>query len=103
MPKLISIIIPVYNRVEIFEKSLLSAIQQNYENKEIIVVDDGSIPAISNFKFQISNDLQIKWFRQDNAGAPSARNKGFRESKGDYLIFWDADIEAESDMLEKMA
>jgi len=101
--KLISIIIPVYNRAEIFEKSLISATQQSYENIEIIVVDDGSEPAISNSKFQISNDLEIKWFRQENAGAPSARNKGFRESQGDYVIFWDADIEANKEMISKMS
>jgi len=106
MPKLVSIIIPVYNRVEIFEKSLLSAIQQNYENKEIIVVDDGSVEG--NVESGIWNvkkntNVNIIYYRQENKGAPVARNKGFELSKGDYLIFWDADIEAESDMLEKMA
>ena len=103
MPKLVSIIIPVYNRAEIFEKSLLSAVNQTYENKEIIVVDDGSIPAISNFQFSIFKNYNIKLIRQENKGAPAARNKGFQVSKGDYVIFWDADIEAEPDMLEKMA
>ena len=106
MPKLVSIIIPVYNRAEIFEKSLLSAIQQNYENKEIIVVDDGSVEG--NVESGIWNvkkntNVNIIYYRQENKGAPVARNKGFELSKGDYLIFWDADIEAESDMLEKMA
>lgn len=101
--KLISIIIPVYNRAEIFAKSLLSAIEQDYENKEIIVVDDGSISPISNFKLQIPNNQQVKWVRQENKGAPSARNKGFGLSKGEYVIFWDADIEADKSMLSKMS
>ncbi|MDD2656003.1 MAG: glycosyltransferase family A protein [Patescibacteria group bacterium] len=106
MPKLISIIIPVYNRVEIFEKSLLSATQQNYENKEIIVVDDGSVEGnvergMRNVKK--NTNVNIIYYRQENKGAPAARNKGFDLSKGEYVIFWDADIEAESDMLEKMA
>ena len=102
MADLVSVIIPTYNRAHLLPRAIGSVLAQTYQPMEIIVVDDGSLPAISNFKFQISNDLQIKWFRQENGGAPSARNKGFRESKGDYVIFWDADIEAEPDMLEKM-
>ncbi|MFA7244853.1 MAG: glycosyltransferase family A protein [Candidatus Magasanikbacteria bacterium] len=106
MSKLISIIIPVYNRAEIFDKSLLSATQQNYENKEIIVVDDGSVEGnvergMRNVKKNIN--VNISYYRQENKGAPVARNKGFELSKGDYVIFWDADIEAESNMLNKMA
>ena len=105
MPKLVSIIIPVYNRAEIFEKSFVSATQQNYENKEIVVINDGSTENIKNV-IDIVNvknrNIEIKYFIQENSGAPSARNKGFVESKGDYVIFWDADIEAESDMLSKM-
>ncbi|OIO19583.1 MAG: hypothetical protein COY69_02740 [Candidatus Magasanikbacteria bacterium CG_4_10_14_0_8_um_filter_32_14] len=103
MNKLISIIIPVYNRAEIFEKSLLSATKQNYENTEIIVVDDGSTPPIFNFQFSIFNNPKIRWYREENKGAPAARNRGFTESKGEYVIFWDADIEADKNMLTKMS
>ncbi len=107
---LISIIIPVYNRIEQFKKTLDSVLKQTYQNIEIIVVDDGSVPQISNFKFsgdtdplgQIQNNIDIVFYRQDNKGAPAARNKGFEMSKGEYVIFLDADIIAESDMIEKM-
>jgi len=102
MTQLVSIIIPVYNRIEVFEKTLESVFAQDYENIEIIVVDDGSFPSIFNFQFEIFNDSRIKWFRQENKGAPSARNKGFELSKGNYVIFWDADIMAEPYMLSKM-
>ncbi|MFA7314512.1 MAG: glycosyltransferase family A protein [Candidatus Magasanikbacteria bacterium] len=104
--KLISIIIPVYNRASIFEKSLLSAIQQNYENKEIIVVDDGSNDNVKNVVDVVSvenKNIEIKYIRQINKGAPVARNRGFKESQGEYVIFWDADIKAEKDMLTKMS
>jgi len=44
----------------------------------------------------------IKLHQQENKGAPAARNMGFELSKGDYVIFWDADITAKPGMLEKM-
>jgi glycosyltransferase involved in cell wall biosynthesis len=39
---------------------------------------------------------------QKNSGGPAARNRGFRESKGDMIVFWDADVVAVPTMLEKM-
>lgn len=96
MSPLVSIIIPVFNRPETFRRSLDSALKQMYQDIEIIVVDDGSSPAI---------DVQhsgVQLFRQENKGAPAARNFGFTKSKGDYVIFWDADLIAEPEMIEKM-
>lgn len=40
--------------------------------------------------------------RQSHAGAPAARNKGLQEAKGDYVIFWDADVIGNPDMLQKL-
>lgn len=96
MNPLVSIIIPVFNRPEVFECSLASAFKQTYSNIEIIVVDDGSNPPI-----KIENS-QVQLFRQENKGAPAARNFGFSKSKGEYVIFWDADLIAEPEMIEKM-
>lgn len=96
MQPLVSIIIPVFNRQEAFERSLVSVLNQTYINKEIIVVDDGSNPLIK------IDEPQVQLFRQKNKGAPSARNFGFSRSKGDYVIFWDADTIAEPGALEKM-
>jgi len=96
---LISIIIPVYNQARELELALTSIEQQTYRNFEVIVVDDGSSPEfqISNFKFQ-----NIRIVRQPNQGAPAARNRGLEIAKGEYVIFWDADVVAEPVMLEKM-
>lgn len=96
MQPLISIIIPVFNRPEVFEHALASALNQTYTNTEIIVVDDGSNPQIK------IDQPRVQLFRQENKGAPSARNFGFSKSKGEYVIFWDADTIAEPDALEKM-
>lgn len=129
---LISIIIPVYNRIDAFKKTLDSVLEQTYKYIEIIVVDDGSTEGnVEEVVNNVSEVLEtaetspaetpsslpstfptrrgdhrvvrdIIFFRQENKGAPAARNKGFELSQGDYVIFWDADIIAEANMLEKM-
>ncbi len=96
---LVSVIIPVYNRGEIFKRSFESASQQTYPNLEIIIVDDGSSPAIS---LPPEATEKIKLIRQENRGAPAARNRGFAESKGEYIIFWDADLIALPEMIAKL-
>lgn len=96
---LISIIIPVYNRPEIFVRSLQSAIDQDYPNVEIIVVDDGSVPAISIPQSLVG---KVRLLRQENKGAPAARNYGFFNSTGELVFFWDADLVAVRTMLSRL-
>ncbi len=96
---LISIIIPVYNRPEIFAHSLKSALDQDYPNTEIIVVDDGSVPAITVPQHLLS---RVRLFRQENNGAPAARNFGFSKSAGELVFFWDADVVAKKELLSTL-
>ncbi len=93
---LISIIIPVYNRPLEFAVALASAEAQDYLAKEIIVVDDGSEPAIT-----VSNET-IKLIRQKNQGAPVARNVGASYAAGEYVIFWDADMTAPKNLISQL-
>lgn len=94
---LVSIVIPVFNRQEIFAQSLASALAQDYPYLEIIVVDDGSEPAI------IVPDLpRVKLIRQTNQGAPAARNHGVAGAYGDLVIFWDADVLAPKNFISKL-
>lgn len=95
---MISIIIPVYNQSTALVKALDSIFAQTYKDIEVIVVDDGSVEEI-NIEYSI---LNIKYIQQKHAGANTARNRGFAASKGDYIIFWDADVVGKPDMLEKM-
>lgn len=99
MQSLISIIIPVYNHEQALEKALGSIFEQTYKDIEVIVVDDGSEEVISPKSKVIS---QMRVIRQDHKGAAAARNRGLEEVKGEYVIFWDADVIAEPEMLEKM-
>jgi len=104
---MISIIIPLYNQADKITKCLDSISRQSYQNYEIIVVNDGSkdkpLKVIKEYKKIFEEKQKVfKYFEQENKGAPSARNKGFEESKGGYVIFCDADAILEARALEKM-
>ncbi len=95
MKGLVSIVIPVYNHLKELNDALASIDKQTYKNVEIIVVDSGSDEKLLESK-------KYKLIRKENKGAPSARNSGLDVAKGEYIIFWDADIVAESTFLEKL-
>jgi len=101
---MISIIIPVYNQASKLAKCLDSILLQTYDNFEILIIDDGSTDNVYRVyeKYKSKFNLKIKYHRQENMGANSARNKGFSISRGEFLLFCDADIELRKDMLEKM-
>ncbi len=103
MQPLISVIIPVYNQSSELGLSLDSLQKQTWKNLEVIVVDDGSDVLIEKSGIEDAlGETRFELIRQENLGAPAARNKGFEFAKGEFVIFWDADVIAEPDMLEKM-
>jgi len=95
---LISIIIPVYNHEQALKQALASIAAQTYKDIEVIIVDDGSAIPV---KCQVSS-VKCLILQQQNRGAPAARNRGLEEAKGECVIFWDADVIARPDMLERM-
>lgn len=104
---MISVIIPVYNHASVLGRCLASLAEQTLLPGEVIVVDDGSTDDFEKIAAEISKDekfknLNIKIIRQQNRGAGAARNRGFAESTGELVIFWDADTIACPEMLEKM-
>lgn len=105
---MISIIIPVYNHAKELSKCLDSVLRQSYREFEAVVVNDGSTDNIQTvldkYALIFANEgLDFKAIHGANKGAGAARNKGFLESKGDYVIFLDADIVMKPRMLQKMA
>lgn len=102
---MISIIIPIYNQANKLSACLNSIKNQTYSNYEIIVVNDKSrdrLSAIIN-KYKKIFGYKIEFYHnQKNHGAPYTRNKGFRYSKGGYIIFVDADSVLRKDALEIM-
>lgn len=97
---LVSIVIPCYNTEKTLEKTLESIFNQTYNNYEIIGVNDGSTDGTLNILHIYK--YKIKIINQENRGAAAARNRGFKETKGQYLLFCDADVILKPTMLEKM-
>lgn len=102
MENLISIIIPVYNHTEHLKEVLSSLARQTYSNIEVIVVDDGSSPPLESKDFSSEFHFPLTFVRQENSGAPAARNFGFALSQGQYVMFLDADVVASPEMLFKL-
>lgn len=93
---LVSIIVPVYNREKMVSRALDSLVAQSYRPLEIVLIDDGS----SDNTYQVLNrwaeghvksNLTVIVLKQDNLGAPSARNLGIQNASGRYLQFLDSD------------
>lgn len=103
--RLISIIIPVYNHAHTLRACFKGIEKQTYRPLEVVVVNDGSTDDFETAFLEAKKELsvEVKLINQKNAGAPSARNRGFQNSLGEYVIFWDADTIAKPNMLKKMA
>lgn len=95
---MISVIIPLYNKADKIEKTLKSVFAQTYNDFEIVIVDDGSTDNSAAI-VEHFGDPRIRLIRQKNSGVSAARNKGIRESKGEYVALLDADDEWDSKYL----
>lgn len=90
-PSLVSIIIPTYNRQDHIRKAIESCLEQEYGNKEIIVVDDGSTDGTRVALQPYIESQGIKYIYQENRGPAAARNKGIEKSQGEYIAILDSD------------
>ena len=90
MKKKISIILTTYNIEKYIKDCLLSLINQNFTDYEIIVMDDNSTDLTVSVveKYERSFDF-IHLYKNSHIGAGELRNKGFKLSKGEYVIFLD--------------
>ena len=87
-----SIIVPVYNSSQTLERCLESVLKQDFQDYEVICVDDGSNDSSwSVLEEYVSRDSRFRRFAQSNSGPAVARNKGLREALGDYVLFLDSD------------
>ncbi|TSC95432.1 MAG: family 2 glycosyl transferase [Parcubacteria group bacterium Athens1014_10] len=96
----ISVIIPVYQHAKEVEKCLKTIFNQTFKNYEIIVINDGSTDNLLEVLEKYKNKIKI--ISQENKGAPAARNRGFKESRGKVILFCDADMELKRAILEKL-
>jgi len=122
-----SVIIPTYNRFDFLRIAINSVIYQAFKDFELIVVDDGStkntadvvkqyigeplhqkprvLVSTENVKnLKLANSLnsstRIRYIYQPNKGPAAARNKGLKESKGEFICFLDSDDRFRQQKLE---
>jgi len=86
--KLISVIVPAYNREKYLAKTLDSIFAQDYRPIEVVVVDDGSTDGTASIARLYP---EVRYFYQPNLGPAVARNTGLAECTGELISFLDAD------------
>lgn len=86
---MICVIIPVWNGENYLSEAIHSALNQDYEEKEIIVVNDGSTDRTK--EIIQSFGVKIRSIDQENKGLGASRNAAIRLSRGEYLAFLDHD------------
>lgn len=87
-----SVVIPAWNRQSLVGRTIRSCLAQDFQDFEIVVVDDGSTDDTRGAVLAFG-DPRIRYIRQDNAGASAARNRGGAEARGRYIAFLDSDDE----------
>lgn len=96
--ELVSVVVPVYNVERYIRRCVISLIEQDYKNIEIVLVDDGSPDASSQIIDELSEmDDRILALHKPNGGVSSARNAGIEASHGKWVMFVDGDDWVDSD------
>lgn len=89
---LVSVIVPAYNVEKYISKCMDSLIQQTYSNLEIIVINDGSTDnTLEILKEYQLKDNRIILINKKNSGVSDSRNIALKYSKGNFVLFVDAD------------
>ena len=92
----ISVIIPVYNRIRMLERALRSVSAQQRPADEVIVVDDGSNDGVAAL---VRGFPDVQYLKQARQGVSAARNTGIRAARGNWIALLDSDDEWHPDKL----
>ncbi|WP_320972899.1 glycosyltransferase family 2 protein [Enterocloster bolteae] len=88
----LSVVIPIYNAEKYLRKCVDSVFLQNYEDMEIILVDDGSTDGSSEIcREYCERDSRFHYIYQDDRWLSASRNRGIEIAKGRYIVFLDPD------------
>lgn len=99
----LSIVVPVYNYVDIIESNIDSILNQKTEyNYQLIIVDDGSTDGAADVLKKYADNQNVKLIFQKNAGIGAARNTGINNADGKYLMFVDCDDIVHDDIVETL-
>ena len=98
-----SIIVPVYNVVSYLEEAIMSVMNQDYGNFELILVDDGSTDGSDKICDDYSTGGNVRCLHTTNCGVSRARNKGLDVCTGDWVLFLDSDDWLDRHTLSRVA
>jgi glycosyltransferase involved in cell wall biosynthesis len=85
----VSVVIPAYNAARFISDAIDSVLSQSFKPAEIIVVDDGSTDGTGSIVEGYRD--KVRYIYQANAGPATARNRGVREARGEWIAFLDSD------------
>lgn len=98
----LSIIIPVYKVEDYIVRCVESALHQNTDDYEIVIVNDGTPDRSIEVLNEKISDSRIRIINQNNQGLSAARNTGIVNARGEYLWFVDSDDWIEKDCISKI-
>lgn len=96
-----SIVIPAYNSEKTVKKTISTALNQTYDNIEVIVINDGSTDDTKKILDEIK-DNRLVIINQENSGPSKARNNGIKKATGDFVLFVDSDDLLEKNIIKKV-
>ena len=100
IPKLVSVVLPVYNQADLIAESIESVLAQTYTNFELIIVDDGSTDEVETVLHRYLEHPKVRVYKQTNQKLPKALSNGFSFARGEYRTWTSADNLMEPRMLE---
>lgn len=102
MPK-ISVIVPVYNVEKYLERCVLSLVEQNFDDYDVLLIDDGSTDNSSSLcDFFAEKYEKVRSFHKQNGGLGDARNYGVSTANSEYIAFVDSDDFVEKSYLSDL-
>lgn len=101
----ITVVVPTYNRMDVLPQTLAALQAQEWDQKlfEVLVIDDGSTDDTADWlrTFTEHTTLQFRFHRQGKNGPAAARNWGIDNARGRWLLFLDADIWVQKDLVQQ--
>lgn len=99
----ISVIVPVYNKIDYLEQCIDSILLQTYQNLELLLIDDASTDGSGEICDRYGQeDERVRVFHKENGGPTSACIVGLAHASGDYCMFVDSDDHISTDTLKEM-
>ena len=90
MPPRVSVVVPVFNGERTIAETIASALAQTFEDFELLLINDGSTDHSSEI-VRGFDDHRIQIHTFPNAGLSASRNRGIARSRGEFVVFLDAD------------